>query len=158
MTLFLALLFPGLAFWTGTKSDSLAPRQFGSGTGQVHRIKCAEKTLVPDPVINARALLAVLQQPRPSQKHQLLRYVGLSHVEERRQVADTLFASAERVEQAQPRRVCQYFEKLRLGLETVHAIHEKIFRFLNMFYHPQVKIESRTGQILYAIAHLGFPM
>lgn len=73
-------------------------------------------------------------------------------------MTDALFAPAERVEQAQPRRVCQYFEKLRLGPETIHAIHEKIFSFLNMFYHPQVKIESRTGQILYAIARLGFPM
>jgi hypothetical protein len=72
---------------------------------RIRGIHHVEHTRVFDAVVHPQAILAILDQAGLAEKHQLLGDIRLALPQQRGQMTDTLFAIAQRAEQAQPRRM-----------------------------------------------------
>jgi len=120
-------------------------RNIPAARQRVRRVEQIEHARVFDAVIHPQAVFAILDQSGLAEKHQLLGDVRLALAKEGGQMTHALFARAQRVEQAHARGMRERAEQL--GRWTVCLRHDSttIFRFLNIVYPCQVKIEFRSG-------------
>ena len=79
---------------------------------RVRRVEQREHARVFDAIVHAQAIFPIFDQPGLTEERQLLGNIRLTLPQERSQMTNTFFASAERVEQAQARGMRERAEQL----------------------------------------------
>jgi len=110
---------------SGTRTRGERPRfrrDIFCARQRIRRVEQREHARVCDAVIHAQASFAIRDQTGLAEERQLLGNIRLTLLQERSQMANTFFAVAERVEQAQARGMRERAEQLGGLTIWIHRI------------------------------------